>query len=145
LFGKFLHMVHAGECAHIVLADRRAFRDLTNRAESGTAQAGDALSDEVHALLDVFRDRVEQQVYLVEILTLHVPVGEFRLAVQIDRIGEAGIQELHQLLSCVRSQIDPGVEPSVFGDLGHARSILFRHNGDPPADWMTGSQCAVAL
>ena len=62
-------------------------------AVGDATEGGDAFGDRVDMISQVGGDRVEKQVKLVEILPFYIPVGPFDLAVGVDAVGEAEIQQ----------------------------------------------------
>src|SRR5882757_1423089 len=86
-------MILAGGDAQRVVLQLAALRSHGNSAFGGASQAGDALRD----LVDLFEHRVgnlvEQFVQGDEVGTLHVPMRLLDLALQIDGISQAIVQD----------------------------------------------------
>ncbi len=57
-----------------------------------STESGDSLGDRVDMIFEVGGDGIEEQMELVKILALDVPMGPFDLAVNVGAVGEAEIE-----------------------------------------------------
>ncbi len=68
------------------------------------------LRDEVHVVLDVFVDLVEQLVQRDELWPLHIPVGLLGLRLQVDAVRQPAVQQGDGLRPDVLGKVVLGLE-----------------------------------
>ena len=104
-----------------------ALRHHPGRALGDAAELHRPLGDVVHVVLDVLVDLVEQLVQGDEVRPLDVPVGLLGLRLQVDAVGQPGVEQLDHL--------DAGASDRSFfvrpraGRNGRARGGRARCNG----------------
>src|ERR1051325_8355349 len=94
---KGLDMAATIDSAGRILAQRGSLRGHTGGAFRDAAELHRALGNVVNVILNILIDLVEQFVQGDEVGPLDVPVGLLGLRLQIDRIGEAGVEYLNGL------------------------------------------------
>jgi hypothetical protein len=62
--------------------------------------------EHVHVVLHVLGQRVEEEVQLLEVGPLHVPMGELGLRVEVRGIREAFVEEAFELLALGAGKVD---------------------------------------
>lgn len=62
--------------------------------------------DKIYGIFHALRDCVEQQMELVEILALDIPMRKLHLSLHVDRVCQSGVQEFDQLATIVVRNTD---------------------------------------
>ena len=90
-------MILAGRDAQRIILQFAALGGDGHRAFRRTSQARHAFGDRVDLFQEDIGDLVEQLMQRDEVRTLDVPMGMFRLCAEVDRIGQARVQQLYGL------------------------------------------------
>src|SRR5215470_4223044 len=108
---------------------------FADRSVSDSAQSGDAFGDGVNVIFKMRGYRIEEQVQLVEVLALHIPMRPLHLAMDIRAVGKAEIEQGNQRLAVLVGNTNgTGVRANGSGScFSHRNSPLL---GWVPMDWM---------
>src|SRR6185312_9754997 len=106
-------VVHAMHHVQIVFFDAGVGCNLASSAIRTAAEGGNTLSDQVNRLFYMLCYGIEQQMQLIEILALDVPVREFGLRLHVDRVRETGIEKIDQWPAVIFRNTDFAFELSV--------------------------------
>ena len=106
-------MLRAGRQRERVVDECRALGHHPDGPLGDSAELHHPLGEQIHVLLDVLVDLVEELVQRDERGTLHIPVGLFALRLQIDTVSESLIQQADRLSpGGLRQVVLRGIQPS---------------------------------
>src|SRR5205823_6820711 len=104
-------------------------------AEREPAESGRPLGDRVDVLEHALGDRVVELVQLDEVAALDVPVRLLELRVEVERVGEARVQELDELVARGIDDVDARGEGALrlrgHGDLPGVGSRIVARGARP--------------
>ena len=108
--GEGIDVTVAAQCVGRVLTERGPLRHHPGRSLGNAAQLHRALGDVVHVVFHRLVDAVEQLVQRDEVRPLDVPVGLLGLRLEVDAVGQPGVEQLDRLDVDLRRQVLRGLE-----------------------------------
>ena len=120
------HVVDTGVDVGRDLRQAGAGRGHAHRAQRVTAELGRPLGKLVGLALPLLRQLVEEQVQLIEVDALHIPVRLLGLAVEIGRVGQLLVEELDHRNASRGGKVDRRLE----GPVDVCLAVAFFHEAN---------------